>query len=218
MNRDSGPSVAFIITRNGDPLTLALRNGEEVDDDELVQLNQASTPMSSSIGSSPTADFSSREPSIVTKPTSYGTNYPAHDYNGGDKTDVAYPSSLSATHGSGSEAEVEHEDARGHSLLGAGAWTSSHQAKSSCLRGDRRARLSTKLRSRKKYPVVLHQHGWNGVSTVQDGESNLTATLPQTKQGMLMPKCRPHVHKLTMQQFRDVLVISYHNSTIPCCG
>ena len=174
--------------------------------------------MSTSVGSSPTAVFSSREPSIVTKPTSYGTNYLAHDYNGEDKIDMTYPSSLSATHGSESEAEFEHDDASGDSLLGTGAWTSSHLAKSPCLRGDRRVRLSTRLPGRKKHQVVLHQPARTGVSTLQDGELDLTDTFSQTKLGMPMSRCYPCLHILTVQQFRDVLVISYHNSTIPCCG
>lgn len=169
MSRAPAPSVAFIIARNGDPLSLALRSGEELDHDSLLLLNEASSSTSTSEESSPTTVFSSREPTIVTKPTSHGTSYPVPDYNGGGKKNVAYPSSLSATHGSGSEAEIDHDDAHDAYLLGTGAWTSSRQTIPPCLRGDRRIRLSKVLPSRTKKPtVVLHQSKRKEASALQE--------------------------------------------------
>lgn len=188
MSEQAAPSVAFIITRNGDPFTLALRNGYDLSNDDLLQLSQASSSASTSVGSSPTAVFSSREPSNVTKPTSYGTSYPAHDYNGEGKVDTMYAASLSATHGSESEAEVEYDDARCIALLGTGAWSSGTQTHGSCLRKLENAKIrSSKIRLSKALPhrlkkpsIVLHQ---DATSACQDEEQPPTAAPAQMGAG-----------------------------------
>lgn len=177
MNRNTAPSVAFIIARNGDPLTLALRSGAELDHDDLLQLNDAFSSASTSVGSSPTAVFSFRESSIVTKPTSQGTDYPVHDYSIKGKAQVEYASSLSASHGSELDAEAEHDNARRTALLGTGAWSSS-QNHVHCLRREEntKVRLSKLLPDRRKKPtVVLHQSKMSKASSRQDGRVRSTA-------------------------------------------
>ena len=125
-----------------------------------VDLNYASSTATTSVGSSPAAVFSSRGPSIATKPTSYGTGYPPSGRHKEYTVDTTYAASLSATHGSGSEAEADHDDALGATLVGAGAWSSSRQAQGQLLRRPEHAkvRLSRSLPHRVKKPVVvLHQ-------------------------------------------------------------
>lgn len=192
MSEEAAPSVSFIISRNADPFTLALRNGDDLDNDELSQLNQASSSASSSVGSSSTAVFSSREPSIVTKRTSYGTGYPVHDYKGEGKAYATYAASLSATHGSDSEAEVEHDEECPIDLRYAGAWSFGPQAHDQCLRKSEHARiraskitLSTALPHRlKKPPIVLLQPTQDAACTLPSQEQDFTAALPQTNTGM----------------------------------
>lgn len=190
LNGKSTPSVAFILGRNGDPLTLALRSSEELDHDDLSQLHGASFSASTSLGSSTTAVFSSREPSIVTKPTSYGTDYPAHHYNTKGKAQVEYASFLSVTHGSDSETEAEHDDAQRTALFGAGAWSSGQDSQNRCVRRaeNSRIRLSKELPKRcKKIPVVIHQAACEAPRRLDSGIQTCPAIGP-AKAGMSRPR------------------------------
>lgn len=202
MSEEAAPSVAFIIARNGDPLTLALRNGEYLSNDHLLRLTQASSSASTSVRSSPTTVFSSREPSIVTKPTSYGTSYPAHNHNGKEKVDTTYAESLSATHGSDSESEVEHDDARRQVLLGAGAWSSGPQVHGHCLRRSENAkvRLSKALPHRLKKPlVVLHQSTQEAAAAACQDDTLRTLAAPmQTEAGTFLCTCHAQIASLTV--------------------
>lgn len=174
MNPHLEASIPLIIASDDDPwTTLACRN-EPLSGDRL---SQASSSATTSVGSSPTAVFSSREPSIVTKPTSYGTSYPAHGYNKQGKADSTYAASLSATRGSGSEAEVELDDALHTTLLGTGAWLSSPQAQGQVLRRREHARirLSEVLHLRHKKPtIILHQRDRDVASSHQVAEPRTT--------------------------------------------
>lgn len=182
----SAPSVADIIARNGDPFTLALRSGEDLSHDQLLLLNEASSSSSTSVGSASTAVFSSHEPSIVTKPTSYGTYYPAHNYIGREKALVEYASSVSASHGSSSEVESDHDDARGTALLGTGAWSSGQPVHDQALRGSEcsKLRLAKLLPNRCKKPsVVLHHSMVDQASSCPDGTVSSTAASTQAEEG-----------------------------------
>ncbi|KAF3050334.1 hypothetical protein E8E11_005424 [Didymella keratinophila] len=187
LNGEFTPSVAFILGRNGDPLTLALRSGGELDHDDLLQLHEASSSTSTSLGSSPTTVFSSREPSIVTKPTSYGTDYPTHNYNGKGKAQVEYASSLSATYGSDSETEAEHDNTQRTALFGAGAWSSGQDSQDRCLRRaeNSKIRLSKELpKRRKKIPVVIHQAAVCEAPRRLDSEVQTGPAIEPTKAGV----------------------------------
>ena len=171
MNPDLRTSIAFVVARDNDPWNALAHLNEHLDEDHL---SQASSSVTTSVGSSPAAMFSSREPSIVTKPTSNGTDYSVYNEENEDKVDITYAASLSATYGSESEAEVEHDDALHDTLLGTGAWSSSHQAQGQCLRRrhNARIRLSKDLPHRfKKLPLVLHQHNQRGTFTHRETES-----------------------------------------------
>ncbi|KAF2626250.1 hypothetical protein BU25DRAFT_104094 [Macroventuria anomochaeta] len=190
MNSDLDTSVALIVARNDArndaPWTTLARRNDGHDEDNL---SRASSSATTSVGSSPTAVFSFREPSIVTKPTSYGTGYPTHDYKGEGKADTTYATSLSAKHGSGSEAEVEHDDALCTALLGAGAWSSGHQAEEQCLRRheNSKVRLSKVLPHRlKKLPLVLHQFNRDEASASQEAGPRANAAFTRIEEGTLL--------------------------------
>jgi hypothetical protein len=158
---DAPSAAAF--TRNDDPLTIALRCEGTLDFDDLVRLNQArslANDMSMSTGSASTAVFSSHEASTATKPTSAGTSYPVYDPKGKSKATAIYPSSLSATHGSGSESDLERESSQKIDLLGTGSWMSDNLASRQVLKDDTKARPRTYRRSvfrHKKPTIVVHQ-------------------------------------------------------------
>lgn len=149
-----GPVIS-IAARNDDPWS-ALDLNRYHDEDRL---SQASSPTTASTGSIPADVFSSHEPTIVTKPTSNGTEYPGYNYKYKDEADVTYATSLSASHGSASEIEVEHDDAPHDSFLHMGGWMSGHESQDHCLRRPKYAkiRLSKDLPYRKKFPIDLHQ-------------------------------------------------------------
>ena len=72
------------ILRNDDALSRALRNEVLLDIDEIVRINRALSPAHdalSSVESSSTAVFSSREESTITKPTSAGASHPTSTHN-----------------------------------------------------------------------------------------------------------------------------------------
>jgi hypothetical protein len=158
----SSPIAAF--ARNNDPLTIALRRKDTLGLDDLVRLNQTRSlisDVSTSDGSASTVVFSSREASSDTKPTSAGTCYPLYDSEGKRKDAAAYSSSLSATHGSGSEAELEIETSQRIDLLGTGSWMSDNSTSKHIFKDSTRSRQhghkKPGLRN-KKPPVVVHQH------------------------------------------------------------
>lgn len=151
-------TAAAVLLRNEDPLTVALRSKTESDFslDELVDLNQTDQDFrqyASTLGTLTSTELSSQEESSVTKPTSAGTSYEIEGYIGMGKGKVVttYASSLSATHGSASEAEVEQDNA----LFGVG-----DQFESNPLRGAARARKRPRVSRSwkpKKVPLVIHQ-------------------------------------------------------------
>ncbi|UPX15587.1 uncharacterized protein EKO05_0006031 [Ascochyta rabiei] len=197
VSREQAPSVAFIIARNGDPLTLALRHEEELSSNDVLQLSRAFSSVSTSIGFSPTTVFSSCEPSIATKPTSYGTNYPANKRNGEGKTDITYAASLSATYGSEFDGVLEHDDVRHTALLGVGAWSSSPQAHDQCLRRleNTRPRISRFLPGRVKKPlIVIHQSHQAAASACHE-ELSTVAAPARAEAGRTCPRHRiPQQH------------------------
>lgn len=131
--------------------------------------------------------FSFSEPSIVTKPTSYGTDYPACGYDSRDKANIEYASSLSATHGSDSEAEAERDDAQHTALFGTGAWSSGQDSQDSCLRRveNSKIRLSQELtKRRRKIPVVIHQAAVCETPRRLDSEIQTGSAIDPAKAGM----------------------------------
>lgn len=157
MSDYSEPSIAAtentptVLSRNEDPLTVALRSetGHPLSLDDLVHLNRADPPshdFPSTVGTRTATVLSSQNKSSITKPTSAGTSYVVDGYTGKVKT---YASSLSAAHGSGSEAEAEQDIA----LFGVG-----DQFENSTLRGVPRARRrprENKMWRPKKMPPVI---------------------------------------------------------------
>ncbi|KAH6633052.1 hypothetical protein C7974DRAFT_163936 [Boeremia exigua] len=151
MNPHLESSVALIIARDDDPWNALARHDENVDDDQRCWSSSSIT------SSSPTAVSASNEPSIFTRPTSYGTGYPVCQYQNEGKATATYAASLSATHGSEPETDAERDDALGVILSFAGAWSSSHQVQDQCLRKRENAKLRLPKTRLKKYPVVIHQ-------------------------------------------------------------
>ncbi|KAL5394788.1 hypothetical protein PMIN06_006340 [Paraphaeosphaeria minitans] len=164
--------TSTVLSRNDDPWTLALRSETEypLSLDELVDLNRAearSHGFPSTVGTLTTTVLSSQKESSITKPTSAGTSYIVDGYTGKSKGKIVdgytckgkgkivktYASSLSATHGSGSEAEAEQD----HVLLGVG-----DQFEGNTLRGAARARKrprAERILRPKKVPLVIHYDG-----------------------------------------------------------
>lgn len=150
-------NTSTVFSRNDDPFTVALRSQTEypLSLNDLVDLNRAvpsSHDVPSTVGTLTTTVPSSQKESSVTKPTSAGTSYIVDGYTdkGKGKTLKTYASSLSATHGSGSEAEAEQDNV----LFGVG-----DQFESSTLRGAARARKRVqghKISRPKKVPLVIH--------------------------------------------------------------
>ncbi|KAF2449624.1 hypothetical protein P171DRAFT_196736 [Karstenula rhodostoma CBS 690.94] len=161
-------NTSTVLSRNDDPLTVALRGeiGHPISLDELVDLNRAGPPhdFPSTMGTHTTTVLSSQKESSVTKPTSAGTSYIVDGYTGKGKGKIVktYASSLSATHGSGSEAEAEQDNV----LFGVG-----DQFESSTLRGAARARKrprANRVSRPKKVPLVIHYNGPVHASSGED--------------------------------------------------
>src|SRR5437016_2434148 len=99
--------------REYDPTTLSLRHDAAIELDRITSnINphiHASTSIAASSSAVPTESiWSSRKASNVTKPTSNGTGYPVVGNNGKGKVAiVSASSSITATHGSGSDTERE---------------------------------------------------------------------------------------------------------------
>jgi hypothetical protein len=161
--------TSTVLARNDDPFTIALRSetGRPLSLDELVHLNRPDPPsrdLPSTVGTLTTTELSSWKESSVTKPTSAGTSYIVDGYIGKGKGKVVktYASSLSATHGSGSEAEAEQDNA----LFGVG-----DQFESNTLRGAARARRRPRTNNTprpKKVPLVIHYDDDVHVSSGED--------------------------------------------------
>lgn len=164
MSGQAESSTAATILRNDDPLTLALRNGDALDIDDIARLDRAMSPAydASSLGTSSSAVFTAHDNSTITKPTSTGTPYPNNGYKGKGKAKASYPSSLSVAYGSGSEAEAQRNTVRRDALFAMGDWTAGDPVPTEPLKGS--ARAKTRRRSdrhvKHKKPVVkIIQHG-----------------------------------------------------------
>lgn len=132
-------------------------------DETLVirRLDEVSSSSASGSTRSLLADvFSNHGPTVVTQPTSNGTNYIWYNQKHGENTEVTHATSLSAFHGSVSEEEIDSEDLLQAALIGTGAWVPSRPTQGQCLRRHENAkiRLSKDLPRRRKKPmIVLHQ-------------------------------------------------------------
>ncbi|KAF2130494.1 hypothetical protein P153DRAFT_430690 [Dothidotthia symphoricarpi CBS 119687] len=198
-------STAAILLRNDDPLTRALRGRDAVDVEDLVRLARATSPTSDilpSLGSSSTAVFSSLGESTVTKPTSTGTSYPIYDPEGKGKAKAPSISSLSATHGSGSEAEASDRAVREHALLAMGDWIANEDvAPVLPLKGTARAkqRTSNSLRHKHKKPVI-DQVGLGRLSgNDSDGAGETRVPQPHDRENICL---QHHVHNQDHNQLR----------------
>ena len=180
-------STAAMLSRCDDSMTLALRSEGSLDLEDIVRLQRAASPTDdilSSVGTTSIAVFSSRKESYGTKPTSGGTSYPLDLRNGKGKGVATYASSLSATHGSGSEAEAGQRDA----LIGIGDWTGDDPVTARPLKGAARARKRQRANrsSRPKKPVIIIQHQVPGHTSSAEDESLATATItPSHAKGAL---------------------------------
>jgi hypothetical protein len=154
MSDHAESSTAAMLSRYDDCMSIALRSDRALELEDIVHLQRAVSPthgMPSTVGTLTTAVTSSRKESSGTKPTSGGTSYPVNDYNGKGKAMATYESSLSATHGSESEAEAQQE----HALVGIGDWTGDGPLKGTA--GARRRHRANR-RPRCKKPVIVIQH------------------------------------------------------------
>lgn len=176
---DSPTTTMFI--RNDDTLTRRLRSEGSVGIGELIHLHQAASPhpvVASSSDTRTTTVFSSRKDSTATKPTSASTSYPVESYAVKGKVVATYPSSLSATQGSASEAEAEIDAARDNFLVGVGDWTADGPIAALPLKGSARARKRQHMNRRPKHkkPVVLIHQSSSGC-TLSDDEGSAVAKL-----------------------------------------
>lgn len=164
MSGQAESSTAATILRNDDPLTLALRNGDALNIDDIARLDRSMSPaydVLSSLGTSNIAVFSTHDNSTVTKPTSTGSTYYNNAYKGKGKAKASYASSLSVANGSGSEAEAQRNTVGREALFAMGDWTSGDPVPTEPLRGT--ARAKTRCRSdrnikHKKPTVKIFHH------------------------------------------------------------
>jgi hypothetical protein len=171
-------STSAAILRNDDVLSQALRDGNTLDINDIARLNQVASTYHgalSSVGTSSTAVFSPRDESTVTKPTSTGTNY----NKGKGKLNTGYSSSLSGTHGSASEAEVNSTTLRRDSLLAMGGWAASELDLPRPLRGAARAKerqqLHRKLKHKKPIVIIEQDHRAGGHLSKYSGTAFVTS-------------------------------------------
>jgi hypothetical protein len=156
MSEHAESSTVSAILRNDDVLSQALRGANALDINDIARLNQA-VPLPhdtlSSVGTSSTAVFSSRDESTVTKPTSTGT----YHNKGKGKLKTGYSSSLSGTHGSASEAEFSCTALRRDNLLAVGDWADSELDVPRPLKGTARAkeRQQPRRKLKNKKPIVV---------------------------------------------------------------
>ncbi|KAF2830328.1 hypothetical protein CC86DRAFT_160030 [Ophiobolus disseminans] len=159
-------SAAATILRNVDPLSQALRNGDDLNVDEIAHLSKAlstSQDTLSSVGSPSTIVFSSRTESTVTKPTSADTSqqHSTHQDKGKRRVKSGYASSLSVTYGSASEAEVERRALCKDTLIALGDWADTELEHARPLKGVTRAKprqQSRRMSKQKKPVIVIEQH------------------------------------------------------------
>jgi hypothetical protein len=164
------PSIAAAFTRDNDPLTMALRCKGTFDLDDLVQARSLIGDTAASTSSASTGMFRSREASSGTKHTSIGTSYPLYDPEGKRRDTVNYSSSLSVTHGSGSEAELEMEANQRIDLIGTGSWMSDNSTSKSISKSSTRRRPRGRKGdgSRKKPSIAFHSgKGYLNHSTME---------------------------------------------------
>ncbi|KAF2689837.1 hypothetical protein K458DRAFT_382964 [Lentithecium fluviatile CBS 122367] len=183
-------STAAMLLRCDDRMTIELRSDRALELEDIIRLQRAASPIhdvSSTIGTPTTAGLrSSRKESSDTKPTSGGTGYPVHDYKGKGKAVAMYESSLSATHGSGSDAEAEQENA----LVGIGDWTADGPITGRPLKGAARARRRPRAnrRPKSKKPVIIIQHDVPDHASSGEDE-NPAATQVAVGNSKVEPKC-----------------------------
>ncbi|KAF2468568.1 uncharacterized protein BDR25DRAFT_55893 [Lindgomyces ingoldianus] len=148
-------------------MTRRLRAGGVLGINEIVYLHRVNSPLtvaSSSTAPATTTVFSSHKESSGTKPTSAGTSYLV---NGKDQPVKEYASSLSASHGSGSDTELEA--IQDNFLFGVGGQFVDGPRAARTLKGPARTvkRPRAIRRPRAKKPVVMiHQNG--GASASED--------------------------------------------------
>lgn len=174
MNEDLESFVNSIRGRNNVPWSAFAHGHKELEESHTMQ---PSSSAATSLRSSSAATLSSLNSSIVTKPTSYGTAYPIYSSQTDGKVDALYAASLSATHGSRSEADEDNDDLLHTTLFGIGGWSSSHPEQGQCLREreNARPRQSKTPPIPKKHPVVLHQYK-RGADPLPQATTPLLAT------------------------------------------
>ncbi|KAF2193737.1 hypothetical protein K469DRAFT_241794 [Zopfia rhizophila CBS 207.26] len=152
--------------RDEDPFTLALRGSDHIGIDELISLNRNNSLTVACSSAAPTTSFfSSHKGSSVTKPTSAGTSYPIEG-KGKDKAVATYASSLSATHGSGSDTELEA--IRDNALFGVGDWIGDGARTPRMPKGSTRT-IKRPRRPKAKKPVVIQQTRHGSASEEDEG-------------------------------------------------
>lgn len=159
MEEHGESSTAAMLSRYHDPMSIALRSDGALELEDIVHLQRNASPADevlSTVDSIPTDVFSSHKPSSGTKPTSNGSTHANYHYHGKGKAAVTYASSVSATQGSGSEADVEQQ----HALVGIGDWAGDGAVVNRTLKGSTRARKRQRVgrRLKQKKPVVIVQH------------------------------------------------------------
>jgi len=158
------PAIILGNPRDDDPTTILLRHDALADLDDIVNdlhRYDRTSPSTTSSTVPTNSVFSSRRGSVTTKPTSKGTSYPIEYNKGKEKAVVTYASSLSATHGSGSD--TEREVARDDALAGLGHWAGVSQT-----RTPKRKQIRP---PRPKKPVVIVHGGRK--STDNDRETSV---------------------------------------------
>ncbi|KAF2706183.1 hypothetical protein K504DRAFT_505142 [Pleomassaria siparia CBS 279.74] len=184
------PPTLSMSTRNSDPLTLRLRSRAPVGINELIYIQQVTSPgpatapgfvTAPSSGTPTRTVFSSHEASENTKPTSTGTSYPVEGYTGKGKATATYASSLSATHGSASEAEADMDTARDEALVGVGDWMDGSSVTTTPLRTPARAVKGERVKrgSKHKKPIVIHEEHLK--TALSDDEASPAVAKPEAR-------------------------------------
>lgn len=175
-------STAAMYARSEDPMSRILRSDADVDMDKLIILNRQASPSPfdvSTVGTLTTAVFSTHKPSTVTKPTTDGTSYPLDDYKGKGKAIATYASSVSATHGSGSDNEIEL--LRDTALFGVGDWTEDGPGASRVLKGPARSRKRPRRPKHKKPVVIIQQERIDSASEEDNAPTTLQVSRHDNK-------------------------------------
>lgn len=184
MSSDCHTAMISIVARDDDPWTAFAPHDERFDEERL---SQTSSSVTASTRSSTLDVFDLHEPTIVTQPTSYRASYPGYNYRQKSEADITYATSLSASHGSVSEDEAEHD-----TFLHMGGWVSSQPAQGQALRRreNTKVRLSKRLPGRiKKPPIDLHQAVQGFVLAEREIESPVEASLVLKEPGTIQFAC-----------------------------